>query len=317
MRCATVKKELLTYAIDRKDQGLPAGHQSHIDQCSSCRQAWDRLQRWAALLQKEDQWQPSEDFYRDIAAAAMHEKQRAALTESTRRDLFLDTSGFFSFLHMPLNRWAYMTIFLLVFMVPGLYWGYDSYDTIGQCDFVDGQVLRHSDTLAEIAKTDTIHRGDTIQTALESRSIVHLEGHSEVLVGARSRLVFIGPRTVKLELGRAYFDIHPGRKDFEVLTPNGEVMVLGTAFAVEVEARQTRVTVTRGVVQVSSQDQKAKVTSGRESVLARQAPPVLRDAQRIQSTIRWVENLREERNEEELRMYYPSLAAPERRERTP
>ncbi|MEW6238531.1 MAG: FecR family protein [Candidatus Omnitrophota bacterium] len=316
MKCATVKKELLAWAVDRPGESPPAVCRDHIAQCGNCAKEWTRLQKWAILLRSKEEWTPEEGFFERLTANAMREKNRAALTESTRRDLSLDSSGgLFAFLRTPLQRRWIFAGAVFAILLPLAFIAYGSYDAIGQIDYAGGLVFNQTAFSKEIRKEDVVSRGTAIQTAADAESIVRLKGGSEVFVDSRSRVAFVDNRTVRLELGRAYFDVAPNRKPFEITTPNGAIAVLGTAFAVDVNGDETVVTVTRGTVQLSNSAGLVRIAKGGEGIANQNKQPILREAQRMNQTIKWISSLLEKRNEEDLRTYYPSLAPPRPRMR--
>ena len=47
-----------------------------------------------------------------------------------------------------------------------------------------------------------------------------------------------------------------------------------------------------------------------EGVVRPSGRPEIREAQRMEQTLRWVSKIREQRNQDELRYYYPSLVVP-------
>jgi len=314
MKCSAVNKELLAWAVDRPGEPPPAACRDHIAQCGNCSEEWARLQKWASILRAKEEWTPDEGFFERLTANAIREKNRAALTESTRRDLSLDSTGsFWAFLRMPLSRrWIYaMAIFAM--LLPISFFAYRSYESIGQFEYVGGQVYNQTAYSEDIRKENAVSRGAAIQTAADAESIVHLKGGSEVFIDSRSRVAFVDNRTVRMELGRAYFDVAPNRKTFEITTPNGAIAVLGTAFCVEVNGGETVVTVTRGTVQLSNNAGLVRIAKGGEGIVNHNKQPILREAQRMNQTIKWVSSLLEKRNEEDLRTYYPSLAPPRQR----
>ncbi|MGC9330235.1 MAG: FecR domain-containing protein, partial [Candidatus Hinthialibacter sp.] len=154
-----------------------------------------------------------------------------------------------------------------------------------------------------------------VQTPQHAESIILLESGAEVCIAPLSRVTFLDGKTVRLDHGRAYFDIAKQESGFHVVLPHGAVKVLGTAFHISVAQGRSTVIVTRGVVQVFNANAAEKVFSGMESVIAPSLrPSAPRPSTRILAQTRWVNQVRENRNQEELRKYYPSLAAPKPKE---
>ncbi len=310
MKCSAIHKEFLTWSIDHRGEDIPKRYRTHLEECESCRTEFGSIHQWVRVLQPQVEWTPEEGFYDRLVEGAMREKRRAAITESTRRDLALDTTGFFSIFQRSGLRFAPVAIVLLLVLTPLTLYINNSISTIGEFKYTSGHVIAQANAPLQTRKDDPIRKGTTLHTPIDTESVVLLESGAEVCVAPRSRLTFIGKRTVRVELGRAYFDMPKQKHGFDVLLPNGTVRVLGTAFAVEVTKDETVVTVTRGLVEVDNERAKVSVRSGNKSVLKPNQTPTMEQAKRIRQTIRWVTALREKRNQEELRTYYPSLAAP-------
>jgi anti-sigma factor RsiW len=123
----------------------------------------------------------------------------------------------------------------------------------------------------------------------------------EAMAGARFALE--GPRSVRLDLGEAFFHVRDGAGGFEVHTPRGTARVLGTSFLVQVKeepvmngtvvkaagaAAVTVAVVTGTVLWVSSDGSTTRIDAGK-SATARDGALELRE------TRAEVERLREER----------------------
>ncbi len=309
MKSTSIKKELLSWCIDHPNEELPESLRQHL-QDDELRQLWKKYQKWSQCLREEITWTPNDDFYERLAAQAMLEKRRAALTDSTRKDLFPDPVGLWSFFTQPINRYSFALILVLLLVIPLGYYTLTLYQTIGVCQHAKGKVLSMDDTNRVITKHDSIYRGMTLQTTSDSESILYLESHCEIVLAPRSRITLIDKHNVRLDLGKAFFDVSPGDHQFKVEVPHGTIRVLGTAFSIEAARNISRVTVARGVVQVNDGQQTSRVSQGQESMMWPQKAMKIRPAQNIQSTFRWVNKIRDRYNQEELRTYYPSLAVP-------
>ena len=131
---------------------------------------------------------------------------------------------------------------------------------------------------------------------------VALFDRARVSVGPEARLVVgQGFPAARLERGRAAFEVLPGKKEFRVETPAGDVVVVGTAFEIEIinrgeEGRQMSgraklglgavavgaasiaalVHVSRGSVRVENQEGEVAVKTGQAVTLAAgEAPQVV------------------------------------------
>lgn len=317
MRCSSILQELTNWAIDRPDTALPERLHAHIQECAHCRSEWESIRGWTQLLRPEEEsWQPEEGFFDHLTEQAMREKRRAALTESTRRDLALDGSGWFAIFQKPVYRWLPSLAVLLLIALPLGYWIHHSLETIGQFDFSSGQVIAQADRPLDPREGMAIQRNTIVQTLQDSESIVLLESGAEICVAPLSRVTFVDKHSVRVDHGKAYFDISRQKSGFTVMLPQGEARVLGTAFEISVARGQATVTVARGVVQVSNNGASVRVEKDMESIVVLgQRPAVPQRTQRLPQIAAWVNRMQEQRNQEELRKYYPSLAAPTPKEK--
>ena len=322
MKCSSIIQELTNWAIDRPDASLPEGLQAHLEECPRCRAEWESIRGWTKLLrpQEEDAWSPGDDFFKRLTEQAMLEKRRAALTKSTRRDLALDVSGWLAVFQQPVYRWMPSLALVLFIVLPSGWWIHHAYSTIGEFEYSSGRVIARADDPLDPREGMELKRNTFVQTPQNAESIVRLESGAEVCVAPLSRVTFVDAHTVRLDHGKAYFDISKQKSGFVVQLPQGDVVVLGTAFQISVHQVESTVMVTRGIVRVSNINTSVRVESGMESVVAAGRTPTKPQriqSQRLLSTTRWVGQMRERHNQEELRKYYPSLAAPTPKESRP
>jgi hypothetical protein len=114
-----------------------------------------------------------------------------------------------------------------------------------------------------------------VRLRLGARAVATLER------GAVVRLLG-GPGAAMVERGRARFEVTPGRDEFRVRTPVGDVVVLGTAFEVRVAGGESEggaaiafVSVSRGAVRAESGDWSTRVHAGESVTLMAGRPPVV------------------------------------------
>lgn len=112
----------------------------------------------------------------------------------------------------------------------------------------------------------------TIKTSLGQQTVVLLPDNSGVTVYAQSNLTYkpwlwMFARTVKLE-GEGLFEVQKGKK-FEVVSPKGKTMVLGTQFTVYARNNAYNVTCFTGKVKVveMSKQNEAIITGGQKATL--------------------------------------------------
>ena len=315
MKCRDVQRYLLERAPGL-DVSLPSLYTQHLETCETCRREWLAIKGWSSLLRAKEDWTPPDGFFERLVETGLREKHRAALTDAVVRDLPWNAFSWRALLRTPLHlpRFAPAALGMLAIVILAGLWIYPQFNTIGRYDYVEGSLFADGSA----AKGDPIPRGTHIQTAQNAESIVKLAGGTEVLIASMSRIVIDHNRRVEVERGKVYFDVAKGRDEFHVRVPQGEILVLGTSFSVEVNPQETKVTVWTGVVQIANGARALRLEPGFEgridsSQVARAAAQtsVQTSVQTSAQTQRWVSALRQKRSEEELKTYYPSLAPPE------
>lgn len=98
-----------------------------------------------------------------------------------------------------------------------------------------------------------------------SRGILELELHNDtrVVIEAPASFKVLSPRLLQLDLGRCFAEMRKGKSGLRIKTPSGEVLDLGTKFAVDVpSAEEMKVHVFDGEVEVSGNLEKTRLTQG-------------------------------------------------------
>ena len=139
-----------------------------------------------------------------------------------------------------------------------------------------GQVLRNEDSLHS---GDYLDNGDRIRTGRTGRALL-VHNRSKVIVNPNSRFQ-IPPTTGQSQLtelfqfhGTMQYDVaHAPWRRFRVRTPFLAIVVKGTAFEIDIQSDSTKVSVTRGAVQVIDADtgERTLLTPG-QSVSTRHRP---------------------------------------------
>lgn len=302
--------EMVEWKLDHPSAELPPRYQNALNESSELNHEWRRTQGWLQALHQPETWEPEDHFFQSLAQNAVREKRRAALSDSTRRELALDrVAGAWFDAVFSWRKFA-PAAFIAVLLFPALYFSYNSYNNIGTVQFTIGAVRMESSGAPTIQRETIVERGQTIQTTTESQTIVELENGVIAYVDARSRMTLLSPKKIELHVGRVYFDVPKGGKGFEVALPHGEVRVLGTAFSIEISPESSEVMVARGVVEVANQQEQVMVRQGYQSALARSGRPALKQFQ-DNTQFQWASDLHRDWDKEEMKRYFPSLAAPE------
>ncbi len=311
MKCSSIIQDMTNWVIDHPDAELPERLQTHVNQCQKCRIELESVKGWTNLLRPNRiEWTPEEKFYERLTEQALREKRRAALTDSTRRDFDLDSTGWFSIFHQHSYRLLTSLTVLLIILIPLGFWINTTVNTIGEFDYKSGRVLAHANGSLNANKGHTLKSNTTVQTTQGAESIVHLKSGAEICVAPLSQVTFMGRKNVRIDRGKAFFNIPKQKSGFIVQLPSGMVRVLGTAFEISVARGTSTVKVTRGVVEVLSGQASVKVAMGMKSMVQPLKNPTAPASVNLSNTVRWVNDIHQRRNQEELRIYYPSLAAP-------
>lgn len=131
------------------------------------------------------------------------------------------------------------------------------------------QVFRKSadtETFLAAELKSLVRAGDQFETLAKGRLAVSLISGSIVKANYSSGLTIHDNRRVSVEQGLTFFDVGRDKRLFNVETPNGEILVFGTAFVVEVAPSATKVTVTAGDILVSNDLGKTGVSKGNQLV---------------------------------------------------
>ncbi len=302
--------EMVEWKLDYPGTDLPPQYQDALNESPELETEWKRTQGWLSALHKPEHWQPKENFFNTLTQNAVREKRRAALSDSTRRELALDQIAGEWFGSVLNWRMALSYAVFALVLLPAIYFSLSAYNSIGAVQFTAGAVMMETSGAADVQRETAIYRGQTVQTTTESQTIIVLDNGVIAYVDARSRLTLHSPKEVELHIGRVYFDVPKSGKGFTVGLPHGEVRVLGTAFSIETSPQASNISVARGVVEVSNHQEQVIVRQGYRSALARSGLPAVKQFHGNRQ-FQWTRDLHSDWDREEMKRYFPSLAAPE------
>lgn len=121
---------------------------------------------------------------------------------------------------------------------------------------------------------------------------ITLEDHTKVWINAESKIKYpvqftAGERKVYLE-GEAYFDVAEDGRPFQVITSQGEVTVLGTAFGISSYMDKAEyTTLVRGCVRYTSHTKKSVILSpGEQAILERSGELISRKVE-VEEYVGW------------------------------
>lgn len=117
-----------------------------------------------------------------------------------------------------------------------------------------------------------VRPGDQFETLDGGRLAISLIGGSIVKANFNSGFTVHDNRRVSVAEGLTFFDIGQDKRLFNVETPNGEILVFGTAFVVDVDQTSTKVTVTEGDILVANDLGKTGVSRGNQLVFRNGEP---------------------------------------------
>ncbi len=313
MKCRTARKKTEESLIAGAES-LPADLQSHIDTCDACAREHKILTRTLGLLRREDPWSPPEAFFDRLTRHAISEKQRAA-TRADADNFATRLRGSLEWLWTPRTfSWGWASALALFFvLVTGTWWGVQDYTSrTGSMDYVDGMIHSAQGLSSSlVADGQAIKKGSALRTATDAEGILTLSDRSEVYLASFSELAVQEERHVELRSGMAWFEVARDEERFTVDIPvYGQVTVLGTSFGVEVDydTNTCVVSVAGGRVKVESSGGQEILSRGEEAVITLGKTPVKRPPQKLAKMVAFRERLIRERNEHDLKKYYPSLA---------
>lgn len=141
-----------------------------------------------------------------------------------------------------------------------------------------------------------------IQTATAEQRSMRLDDGSRVELAAESRLrvdLSDNLRSLHLEQGEAYFDVAQDKtRPFVVQVGATQVRAIGTAFNIERNGERATVTVTQGVVQISSATGVLRLQAGEQGRVDDDGPRKITAAINPQAAVAWREGRLEYLHEE-------------------
>ncbi len=117
--------------------------------------------------------------------------------------------------------------------------------------------------------TEALENGEEISL---QRGILELElnAESRVVIEAPATFSVLSPRRLRLTAGRCFAEMEKGKSGLRIETPSGEVLDLGTKFAVDVSSpSETNVHVFDGSVEVSDGSTEKQLTEGQAVRMAK------------------------------------------------
>jgi len=149
--------------------------------------------------------------------------------------------------------------------------------------------------------TEQIAPGSVLETTPSGRARIELPGTEEVRVAGETRLAYLGPRHLRLDRGRIYFDSHrapeAGRSilpSVVVETPYGPVRNLGTRYEIRVAGDRLEIAVRSGSVErVAADGTVTRISAGRLSWLGADGDSGERAVAPTAERWRWTSDLSE------------------------
>lgn len=155
-----------------------------------------------------------------------------------------------------------------------------------QISYAEGKITYQSaPEIQELAYNELI-----VPTAGEC--YITLEDHTKVWINAESKIKYpvqftAGERKVYLE-GEAYFDVAEDGRPFQVVTSQGEVTVLGTAFGISSYTDKAEyTTLVRGCVRYTSHTKKSVILSPGEQAIFERSGELISRKVEVEEYVGW------------------------------
>lgn len=316
MNCRTARKKFEASLVSGRAV-LPEAVESHLRTCNACQREHAILTRTLGLLRSEDPWSPTEGFFDRLTHQALREKERAATRAEA--DSFANRLRWsLGWLWVPRSwSWGWATaVVMMCFVAAGGWWGIQDITTrTGKVDYVAGTVrsARGSSSWSLAADGQATRKGSSFRTATDGEAIMTLSDKSEIYLASFSAMSLPGHRAAVLQSGMAWFEVARGEVQFTVEIPAyGSVRVLGTSFGIIIDTNngECSVTVGAGRVVVENAGGRQALSSGEEAAITLGGNPVKRRPRQLARMLAFRDRLIRNRNEYELKKYYPSLAPP-------
>ncbi|HOE64888.1 MAG TPA: FecR domain-containing protein [Candidatus Hydrogenedentes bacterium] len=150
-----------------------------------------------------------------------------------------------------------------------------------------------------------VSAGCYFETPAGATLMASLMGPSYMKMNEGTRLRVESERRVKVEEGEAWFNVGCDGRLFRVATPNGNITVFGTSFAVKVLPEQTIVTVQSGQVKVENETSVFRVLKAGQQARSRAGEPVSVPVAYAGNDLAWIDGIHAEARAEHL--FYDSL----------
>ena len=147
---------------------------------------------------------------------------------------------------------------------------------MGMVTFSDGKEVysktAEDRTFRSAALKSLVRPEEQFETLQGGRLAISLIGGTIVKANYNSGFTIHDNRRVSVAQGLTFFDVGQDKRLFNVHTPNGDILVFGTAFVVDVQGSATKVTVTEGDILVSNNQGKTGVSKGSQLVFRNDEP---------------------------------------------
>lgn len=254
--CTQVENLLQAYIDDELSQAERVIVDRHIAECSACAQALRVEQHTSAFMFET---LAGDRLRRDLKQDVLNH-----LPEIERVPMDVETVNWR--IKHPVSVWSRISrgvpvavgvVLLLVAMVLRYEWPQTGpgETVIGMVMHTEGKTLRHpaGSTDVEAARTaDFVGQDDSFETGDGAQMMLTLAGPTEIKLNENTIVKVIDDRWLSVNKGHVWFDVSKDERFFRVLTPIGEITVLGTCFDVNVLPDKTRVTVLEGEVHVEN-----------------------------------------------------------------
>lgn len=119
---------------------------------------------------------------------------------------------------------------------------------------------------APVRTGDLLTAGDYVDTSSDGQLLLGLKGPTHLAIYQNSSMRIDNDRSIVMDRGRMFLDVHREARRFTITTPHGRVTVMGTSFHIQIADEGTEVSVVNGDVLVENDRSFARLARGKKAL---------------------------------------------------